>query len=160
MNHIGWTAAITALLLSLLLTVIPLPETVAIGRPAFVPLVVVYLCLRDPARYGLGLAWVMGLLLDVAHSTLLGQHAIALTLATYLALKLRDTLKLFPAWQQTLLLLPIWAGYQGLLLWLDGFAQQPVEPLWRWVPVATTALGWLLLTASFALLVRRPHHSV
>ncbi len=148
----GWIGSCLALLLALIFTAMPLPESMAIARPAMVPLVLSWLCLNTPHRFGVGWAFALGLVLDVTHSTSLGQHALALTLLIYLISKLRPTLMLLPAWQQSILLIPLWLGYQGLLLWLDGYVQQSIDPLWRWLPVISTSLCWLplcaLLTAS------------
>lgn len=160
MGRPSWMSAAIALVLALIFTSLPLPEILAIARPAAVPLVFAYLCIHGPYRYGIGLAFVLGLLLDVSHSTVLGQHALAMCLLAYAVLKLRDTLKLIPAWQQCLVLLPLWAGYQGLLLWLDGYAGQPIEAAWRWLPIFSTTLAWLPVAGSFGLLRREPRHSM
>ncbi|MGJ8668722.1 MAG: rod shape-determining protein MreD [Oceanococcus sp.] len=156
----GWMRSGLALLLALIFTAMPLPEGMAIARPAMVPLVLCWLCLHVPERFGVVWAFALGLILDVAHSTSLGQHALALTLLIYLLSKLRPTLLLLPAWQQTLVLIPLWLGYQGLLLWLDGFVQQSIDPLWRWLPVISTSLCWLPLCAVLAASDRPQHQSV
>ncbi len=159
MNRVGWLSAITAILIALLFTTLPLPDTLAIARPALVPLVVVYLCLSTPTRFGIAWAWALGLVLDVTHSATLGQHALALGLLAYVALKLRGTIQLFPAWQQAFVLAPVWLAYQALLLWLDGFVGQSIDPLWRWLPAISTSVFWIPLSACFALLDRPQHHS-
>lgn len=160
MASVGWIGALTALLAALILTALPLPQVLAIGRPALVPLILAYLCLSTPRRFGIFWGFSLGLVLDVTHSTALGQHALALSLLAYLLLKLRDTLQLFGAFQQMLVLAPLWAGYQGLLLWLDGHVGQSIEADWRWIPAASTALLWPLICAYFALVDRPQHHSV
>lgn len=156
----GWLFSSLALLLALMLTSMPLPDGMAIARPALVPLTLSYLCLHAPNRFGLGWAFLLGLLLDVSHSTTMGQHALCLCLLIYLVTKLRPTLQLMPAWQQAILLVPAWLAYQGLLLWLDGFVGQSIEPAWRWLPVLSTSLCWLPLCALFSLGDRPQHHGV
>ncbi len=158
MVRAGWLGSLAALSLALIVTALPLPDAMAIARPAVVPLVLVWLCIHVPSRFGIVWAWCLGLVLDVVHSTSLGQHAVALTLLSYLVIKLRGSLHLLPAWQQALVLIPGWAGYQGLLLWLDGFVGQSIDPLWRWLPVISTSLCWLPLSALFALADRPQHH--
>ena len=159
MSPVGWTGALAALVAALVLTTLPLPESLAIGRPAIVPLVLMYLCISTPRRFGMLWGFGLGLVLDVTHSTALGQHALALGLLCYLGLKLRDTVQLFPIWQQTVVLAPVWAAYQGLLLWLDGYVGQSIEPAWRWLPAASTALMWPLICGYFALIDRPQHHT-
>lgn len=160
MTNTGWLGSGIALLLALILTSLPLPDTLAIARPAMVPLALTYLVINSPSRFGLGWAFVLGLLLDISHSTALGQHALSLALLTYLVIKLRATLLLLPAWQQAAALAPAWLAYQGLLLWLDGFVGQSIEPAWRWLPVISTGLCWLPVCALFALVERPQRHGV
>jgi rod shape-determining protein MreD len=154
----AWVSAILALLIALIFSTLPLPSGLAIVRPALVPMVMVYLCLSAPSRFGIVWAWCLGLVLDVSHATTLGQHALALSLLSYAALKLRPTILLFPAWQQGLFLAPLWLGYQALLLWLDGFVDQSIDPMWRWLPALSSSLLWPLVCAGFALLDRPQHH--
>ncbi len=160
MAAFGWTGSIVALLLALIFTMLPLPEGMAIARPAMVPLVMVWLNIHLPHRFGIFWAFLLGMVLDVSHSTTLGQHALALSLLIYLITKLRPTLLLLPAWQQAIVLAPAWLAYQGLLLWLDSFVGQSIDPLWRWLPVISTSLFWLPLCALFTLSERRQHHGV
>ena len=156
----GWTGSALALLLALIFTAMPLPEGMAIARPAMVPLVLSWLCLHAPHRFGIAWAFALGLVLDVTHSTTLGQHALALTLLIYLLSKFRPTLLLLPAWQQSILLIPLWLGYQALLLWLDSYVQQSIDPLWRWLPVISTSLCWLPLCAVLTAREQPRQHSV
>lgn len=158
MNSVGWPAALSALFLALVLTALPVPEVLAKGRPALVPLVMVYLCLSTPQRFGIFWAFALGLLLDVTYSTALGQHGLAMGVLAYVCLKLRGTIHLFPMFQQLLALIPIWAGYQGLLLWLDGVVGQSIDPSWRWIPALTTSLCWPLIAGYFALVEKPQHH--
>lgn len=158
MNAVGWLTAALALFIALILTLLPLPESLAMARPAFVPLILAYLCLSTPQRFGLLWAAALGLTLDVAHATILGQHMLSLSLLMYGVVKLRGSIVLFPAWQQALVLAPLWFAYEGLLLWIDGLAGQSIEPSWRWLAATSTSLLWPLVTAIFALLERDPHH--
>lgn len=160
MTVTGWFGSLLALLLALIFTTLPLPESMAIARPAMVPLVLAWLCLHVPHRFGVVWAFGLGLVLDVSHSTSLGQHALSLCLLIYLVMKLRPTMLLLPAWQQAIVLVPVWLGYQGLLLWLDSFVGQSIDPLWRWLPVISTSLCWLPLCALFALGDRPQQHGV
>ncbi len=158
MNPVAWPSALCALCIALILTALPLPAFLAIGRPALVPLVLTYLCLSTPSRFGILWGFGLGLVLDVTYATVLGQHALVLSLLSYTALKLRPTLLLFPAAQQMIALAPLWAAYQALLLWLDSLVGQSIDPSWRWIPALSTSLFWPLITASFALLDRPQHH--
>ena len=68
-----WTSLIVALLVNM----------VPIGRAAWTPdllaLVIVFWSVHQPARIGIGAAFVFGLLMDVHQAAMLGQHALSYT---------------------------------------------------------------------------------
>lgn len=67
------------------------------------PLIVaLYWCIHQPNRVGFAVGFILGLLVDVTDGNILGQHAIAYTLAIYLAMALRLRILKFRLWQQAL----------------------------------------------------------
>ena len=60
-----------------------------IGRifwaPDWLALVLIYWCVHQPLRIGLGVAFIMGILTDVQSTGLLGQHAVSYLVMTYWA---------------------------------------------------------------------------
>ena len=76
------------LLVALSLEVAPLPDSAAPWRPPWMALAVIYWSMRQPGRYGVGIAWLIGLLLDVLKGAVLGQHALALSAAAYVTIVL------------------------------------------------------------------------
>lgn len=132
------------LIISLLLMLLPLPNWMAMARPLFYPAAILFWAFNEPRRFGIITAWLCGLPLDVLSNSLLGQHGLALALAAYVVLKLRDVLLALPVWQQGLLLLPILALYEFTLFWIDGINGRIMDPLWRWLPVLTTTAIWPL----------------
>jgi rod shape-determining protein MreD len=107
-----------------------------------VALVVIYWCLAVPERMGVGVAWVMGILLDVISGALLGQHALALALVAYVALKLHRQTRLFPVWQQAFMVMLLIIMEQMLNLWVQGVIGQPPRSWKYWLPVLTSMLLW------------------
>ena len=77
-----------SILLALVLSKIMLPDPLAVLRPAMVPMIVFYWLLMVPDRFGLTMAAVLGLVLDVLTGTLLGAHAFALTVSGYLVARM------------------------------------------------------------------------
>ncbi len=57
-----------------------------IGVPDFVALVLVFWGIHQPRKVGIGIAFFMGLMMDVHDATLLGENALAYTLLSYLAI--------------------------------------------------------------------------
>lgn len=130
--------------LALVLMLIPLPDWLAIARPAFYPATVLFWTAAQPARFGVFAAWTCGLLLDVVYGTPLGQHALALAVCAFGLHRIADLFRNFPAVQQALVLLPLMLVYEFILFWIDGVSGRSVDPLWRWLPALTTAAIWPL----------------
>jgi len=124
------------------LTVAPLPTWLEAWRPPWVALVLIYWCLMWPRHFGVGSAWLLGLLLDVLHGTLLGQHALALSVVAYLVLRFHLQMRIFPLWQLTMTVFALLAVNAFIVLWVDGLAGQGRLSLARWAPVVTGVILW------------------
>lgn len=146
-----WLQVGLSVLAALVLSVIPLPAVLAAVRPAWVVLVVIFWNTTLPRRVGVTVAWCSGLLLDQLTGTVLGEHALALTLVSFAALKLHELVRTFPLWQQGLALLPVFIGYEFVLFWIDGVTGHAVAPLWRWAPVISTMLLWPIVSPALEL---------
>lgn len=72
-----------SLVLALLLDFLPWPDLRFV--PDFVALVLVFWCVRQPRLVGIGVAWALGLLSDAGNGVLLGEHALAYSLAAFIA---------------------------------------------------------------------------
>ncbi|HPT49124.1 MAG TPA: rod shape-determining protein MreD [Accumulibacter sp.] len=94
-----------SLLAALLLNL--LPTSVWLGVPDWLSLVLVFWSIREPRRVGMGIAFLLGLAMDVADASLLGQHALAYVLATYGASSLSRRILWFPLGQQALQIFPL-----------------------------------------------------
>lgn len=143
-----------SLLAALVLTVVPLPPALGVVRPAWVLLVVAYWNTTLPRQVGITVAWASGLFMDVLLVTVLGEHALALTLVSFCVLKLNGLLRTFPLWQQSLALLPVFILYEFVLFWIDGATGRSVDPLWRWAPVISTTLFWPAVSSALTALNR------
>lgn len=75
--------------------------------PDWVALVLVFWSIREPRRVGMGAGFLLGLAMDVADVSLLGQHALAYVLASYVASYLSRRILWFPIGQQALHVLPL-----------------------------------------------------
>jgi rod shape-determining protein MreD len=77
------------------------------GVPDWVALVLCFWSIRESRRVGMGWAFILGLLMDVADGSLLGQHCFAYVILTYLAASLSRRILWFPLAQQALQVLPL-----------------------------------------------------
>jgi len=89
-----------SLLLGVLLTVMPLPDWARLYRPQWAAIVLIYWALALPQRVGVGAGWIVGIVLDALTGTLLGQHALGLSLVAWITVKTHQRVRVFPVWQQ------------------------------------------------------------
>jgi rod shape-determining protein MreD len=78
-----------------------------IGAPDFVALVLVFWGIHQPRKVGIGIAFFMGLLMDVHDATLLGENALAYTLLSYLAIMIHRRVLWFPLLTQAMHVFPL-----------------------------------------------------
>lgn len=120
-----WTSLGAALMLNMLMNM------GLWGRAAWVPdvlaLALVFWSVHQPHRVSVGVAFVFGLAMDVHHTALLGQHALAYTVLGFMAVSIHRRLLWFPVLTQAVQVLPLFAVAQALVMGMrlvsgDGFA--------------------------------------
>jgi rod shape-determining protein MreD len=77
------------------------------GVPDWVALVLCFWSVREFRRVGMGWAFILGLLMDVADGAILGQHGFAYVLLAYGAAALSRRILWFPLIQQALQIMPL-----------------------------------------------------
>ncbi|WP_342244182.1 rod shape-determining protein MreD [Pseudomonas sp. OTU5201] len=137
----GWVIWVS-LILALVLSVGPVPSFMEIGRPLWLALFLTYWTLALPHRVGMTTAWLLGLAEDVLYGTLLGQNALILALITFLVLTLHQRLRMFPMWQQCLVLLVVFGLAQLVQLWLNALTGNRPPTLVFLLPALVSALLW------------------
>lgn len=135
---------------ALMLAIVPLPDWASPYRPDWVALTLIYWSVTLPRGYSVGTAWVLGLVLDIAYGTLLGQHALALAFMTYLTVKFHLQLRVFPLSQMTLTVLALLALYRFILFWINGVAGIYPDAVIYWGPVVTGTLLWPVVSLVFS----------
>ena len=135
------------LVMALLLTILPLPAWLQAMWPYWVALVLIYWCLETQDMITLGLAFFCGIVLDLFTGSLLGLHALGLTIIVYLVVRFRARLRFFPPWQQALSVLALLINDRIILLWIISLRGDPLPALDFWLPpiVGTLAWPWLFL---------------
>jgi rod shape-determining protein MreD len=140
---------LASLLVALSLEVTPLPGDFAPWRPPWLALAAIYWALAYPRRYGLAMSWSAGLVLDVLKGAVLGQHALAMTVAVWLALRFHLRLRIFPIWQQTVAVGALIAVHQFLVFWVDGVTGEAELAWTRLAPTLAAMLCWPLVAVLF-----------
>lgn len=129
-------------MVALVLNILPLPGWLPAIRPAFLVLTVVYWSTMAPFVAGMALGFVGGLALDVFQGSLLGEHALALSLVTYLALRLNLQMRAKPIFEQSLYVFLALIVYELLLWVLDGWTGRSMSSPLRWIHTVIGALIW------------------
>jgi rod shape-determining protein MreD len=140
-------AMLLTALLALILTVLPLPATLALVRPMFLVLTVLYWSIASPRAGGIALGFFSGLMLDVFQSPVLGEHALALTTITFVAVREHQKIRSKPAFQQSLIVFAVLLAYEALLFFIDGWTHHPITSPLRWVHTVTGAILWAPVAA-------------
>lgn len=78
-----------------------------IGIPDFVALVVLFWNVHQPRKVGMGIAFFLGLLMDVHDASLLGEHALAYTLLSYGAITIHRRVLWMPRGLQVFAVAPL-----------------------------------------------------
>jgi len=145
-----WFVFLT-LFLAFIAHMVPLSGVALALRPDFLALVLLYWCIQAPRLVGVGSAWIVGLLMDVADATLFGQHALAYAVLAYSAEYFRRRVLRFPLWQQAAqvaLLLLLCAGiyaylenttYMSAIWW--AYMAPPLLGAFLW-PLVSVVLQW------------------
>lgn len=152
------TLLAAALAVAFFLSLLPLPHWLEPLRPYWVALVIVYWSLEVQPPFRLGMAFALGLLLDLLLGSLLGMHALSLVVMVFLVSRFRARMRFFPPWQQALAVLALLVNDRIILLWITALMGEPM-PTWQyWLgPLAGMAIWpWVFLLLD-RLRIRRRH---
>jgi len=139
------TPIIGSLIVALMLSMAPLPAWAEPYRPDWVVLTLIYWSMTFPLHYSVGTAWIAGLVIDVAQGTLLGQHALALSLIVYICVKFHLQMRQFPILQLTATVFAMLALFRFVLFWINGVAGISAPSVAYWGPVLSGTVMWPLL---------------
>ncbi|TCV88176.1 rod shape-determining protein MreD [Sulfurirhabdus autotrophica] len=140
------------LLAGLTLNLLPWQGLSLLIRPDFIVLILLFWCINQPRKIGLGTAWFLGLVMDVADGSLFGQHALAYTLVTFAALILHRRVLMFPLLQQALHIFPILLLLQLTLLLFRLIVGVPYVEWSYFLP----SLAGMLLWPPLSFLLQQP----
>ena len=140
---------IITLIVGLMLSMMPLPEAARPFRPDWLALIVIFWAMQLPRTWSVGTAWCIGIVLDVAYGTLLGQHALALCVVAFITVRFHLLMRVFPLSQLTATAFALLALYQFLLFWINGVAGVTAASSNYWGPVITGTLIWPFLYTFF-----------
>jgi rod shape-determining protein MreD len=139
----------TSLFVALLFNMLPLGRIAAL--PDMLAVTLVFWNVHQPRRIGIGAAFFFGLLMDVHQGAVLGQHAEAYTLLSFLAITMHRRLLWFGLAEQALQILPVFivahavslvvrllssGSFPGWTLLLAPFFEALLWPVISWILLA------------------------
>jgi rod shape-determining protein MreD len=130
------------LLVAMVLTVVPLPDLLEAWRPPFVTMAIIYWAMMWPRICGTLTAFIAGLILDLLCGSMLGEHALALTVVAYLTVRFHLQIRIFPLWQLTVTAFLLLAIDAFLVFWADGIAGFTTGGIARWTQVLAGGVTW------------------
>lgn len=117
-----------------------------IGVPDFVTLVLVFWNVHHPRKVGIGIAFFLGILMDVNDASVLGEHALSYTLLSYAAISLHKRLLWFSVPAQAFHVLPLFIAAQLITTAIRLLLGAPFPGFWIFLESIIQALLWPLVT--------------
>jgi rod shape-determining protein MreD len=117
-----------------------------LGAPDFVALVLVFWGIHQPRKVGIGVAFFMGLLMDVHESTLLGENALAYTLLSYFAIMIHRRVLWFPVMTQAFHVFPLLLMTQAIQVVVRLFVSSKFPGWLHFVESAVAIALWPVVT--------------
>ncbi|MBK7684874.1 MAG: rod shape-determining protein MreD [Rhodocyclaceae bacterium] len=116
------------------------------GIPDWVALTLVFWCIHQPLRVGMGAAFVLGLVMDVADASVMGQHSLAYVVLAFTAATLSRRILWFPLAQQAIHVLPMLLATQLIMVIARMLAGAEFPGLWWFLSSFTATALWHPLT--------------
>lgn len=147
-----WLGFIAVLILSIL----PMPEWISALRPPWVLLFVLYIEYFLPGNFKLSVLLLVGLILDVLLSTVIGEHSFALLMVTWIASTKSRRFQFFSMMQQICLVGFFCLLYQSVISFIDALLGFHYS---LFMPIVSAILGmfvwpWIRVLGDSSLLIR------
>lgn len=139
----GTPIILVTLLAAAWLELLPLTDALDYLRPQWLVLAMIYWAIALPHRIGVVWGAVIGLVQDVLLGSVLGQHALAMTLAVYIAQSTYKRLRVFPPLQQSaVVFLLVGVAVISSYLVQDFAGRALLSPITMLISAVVSAVFW------------------
>jgi rod shape-determining protein MreD len=145
-----WPFSIS-LSIALLLELWPMPQWMAVARPEWVALVLVFWVLYLPYKVGVLGSWLVGVLVDLFKGDYLGLNALKYAVIAYLCLTLYQRVRMFNLLQQSMMVFLLLGLTKLMSYWWQERVGSISDVMWFLLPSLVSALLWPFIY----LLIRR-----
>jgi len=128
------------ILLAVILNIMPWGR--GLGIPDFVALVLVFWNVHQPRKVGIGIGFLLGLLMDVHHSAVLGERALLYSLLSYGAWFMHRRVPWFRIGGQMLHVLPLFLLAQFVVVTARVATGEPMPGWGLFLQWVSTMLLW------------------
>lgn len=142
-GYLPWLAV--TVFVGLMLSIYPLPAHYAWFRPEFLALVCIFWSVFCPYRFGVVMAWCIGLLQDIVVGDVWGAHALSLAFIAYLCLCSYQRLRSYRRGQQMLWVFVLVGIHEVFVNWVQGLNGYAAPVVMIILPTLITALCWPLV---------------
>jgi len=130
------------ILLSIVLTIIPLPDLINSFRLPWLMMTVIYFSIFNVALIGVFSAWLSGLILDLMAGGLMGENAMILSIISYLSYRFRFQIRVYPIWQIMVVVLLFLSLGELLSLWIQGVSGTMNLSVIGWINISIAVIIW------------------
>jgi len=116
------------------------------AQPDLLAVALVFWSVHQSRLIGVGVAFTFGLLMDVHQGALLGQHALAYTLLSFVAITIHRRLLWFGTFEQALQVFPLFLAAHAVSLIVRLLAGDMFPGWWLLLAPVLEALLWPLVT--------------
>ncbi|TSJ89467.1 rod shape-determining protein MreD [Gilliamella apicola] len=114
-NRISILVIWLTLLIGLCIQIIPWSTEYNIFKPHLLMLIMAYWLIALPHRIGMGMAFLLGIVLDLFSGSLLGIHAFILSCIAYLLMFKFQLIRNLALWQQSIIIFAVSLCYNSLV---------------------------------------------
>jgi rod shape-determining protein MreD len=144
-------------LVAMIVSLVRWPDWAQSFRPDWVGLVLIYWCLAIPHRVGVGTGFVVGLMEDILYGSLLGQYALAKTVIAFIAVRMHLKIRMFPRWQQAVVVFLLLLMGQLIVAWAKALTGQSSVTIPYFTPSIVSMVLWPWLFVILRDIRRRGH---
>ncbi len=141
----GWLIILLTLFLALAIDLIPASSLPLRLRPDLVLLALIYWTMAIPQRIGIFSGLVIGLLVDVATGSVLGQHALSYSAILWVVVENHKRLRLAIFWKQTLIVMLLLLGERIISAIVLGATLGQLPDLLFWLAPLLALVVWPLV---------------
>ena len=134
-----------SLFFGLLLQIFPINNPTAFWRPQFLLMITVYWVFKNPSQYGVGFAWLIGIILDIFAGEMYGRYAIGFSFCAYILMILSKRIQHFNLLYQALLIFFVVLLNQLLTVSVSLLYRPSWDLIALIAPGITSAFAWPIL---------------